>query len=78
VHLATENRALGSLKSSSTLVLGREFWFFHQEQWLMTFLVNVTQLVEYPLFLRDVILYFLILKILLGYQSVQAGGLLDG
>lgn len=58
VHLATENRALGSLKSSSTLVLGREFWFFHQEQWLMTFLVNVTQLVEYPLFLRDVILYF--------------------
>lgn len=44
----------------------------------MTFLVNVTQLVEYPLFLRHTILYFFILKILLGYQSIQAGGVLDG
>lgn len=44
----------------------------------MTFLVNDTQLVECPLLVRDVILYFLILKIVLGYQSMQAGGSLDG
>lgn len=41
-------------------------------------LVNVTQFVEYPLLLSHTILYFVTLKISLEYQSVQAGGLLDG
>lgn len=77
VYPATKNPALESLKSNSALVLGQEFWLFHQVQCLMMFLVNVTQLVEYPLFLSHIILYFLTLKISLGYQSVQAGGLLD-
>lgn len=58
VHPTTKNPALGSLKSNSTLVLGQEFWLFHQVQCLVVFLVNVTQLVEYPLFLSHIILLF--------------------
>lgn len=61
LHPATKNPALGSLKSNSALALGQEFWLFHHVQCLMMFLVNVTQLVEYPLLLSHTILYFVTL-----------------